>query len=81
MKKLLLALFILLLIFIAYLFYNVYNFKSSQLEVDAIEATPIPEGAVSRYVEAISIRTISFEDEADFDSTQFIKFNEFLEGY
>ena len=81
MKKLFLALFILLILFIAYLFYNVYNFKSSQLEVDAIEATPIPEGAVSRYVEAISIRTISFEDEADFDSTQFKKFNAFLEGY
>ena len=81
MKKLLLALFILLLLFVAYLFYNAYNFKSSQVEVDPIAATPIPDGAVDRFVEAISIRTISFEDEADFDSTQFRKFNEFLEGY
>lgn len=81
MKKLLLGIFILLLLFIAYLFYNVYNFKSNQLQVDPVEITPIPEGAVDRFVEAISIRTISFEDEADFDSTQFRKFNEFLEGY
>lgn len=81
MKKLFLALFILLLLFVAYLFYNTYNFESTQLEVDAVELTPIPDGAVDRFVEAISIRTISFEDEADFDSTQFKKFNEFLEGY
>jgi len=79
MKKLFLALFILLLLFIVYLFYNVYNFKSTQLEVDPVAVTPTPEGAVDRYVEAISIRTISFADEADFDSTQFKKFNTFLE--
>lgn len=77
MKKLILAFFILLLIFIAYLFNNAVNFKSAQLEVEPIAATPIPDGAVDRFVEAISIRTISFEDEVDFDSTQFIKFNEF----
>lgn len=79
MKKLLLALFILLLLFIAYLFYNAYNFKSAQLEVDPVAITPIPDGAVDRFVEAISIRTISFENEEDFDSTQFKKFNTFLE--
>jgi len=81
MKKLLLALFLLFILFVAYLFYNAINFKSVQLEVDPVEASPIPVGAVDRFVEAISIRTISFEDEADFDSTQFKKFNEFLEGY
>jgi len=81
MKKLFLAIFILLLLFVAYLFYNTSNFKSTQLEVDPVAVTPIPDGAIDRYVESISIRTISFEDEADFDSTQFKKFNEFLESY
>ena len=56
MKKLLLALFILLILFIAYLLFNTYNFTSAQLEVDPIAATPIPDGAVDRFVEAISIR-------------------------
>ena len=79
MKKFLLALFILLILFVAYLFYNVLNFKSNQLQVEPVAIHAIPEGAVDRYVEAISIRTISFEDEADFDSTQFRLFNTFLE--
>ena len=39
----------------------------------------VPEGATERMAEGISIRTVSFENEADFDSTQFGLFNDFLE--
>ncbi len=80
MKKILLTLFVLLLIFIAYLFFNVYNFTSNQLAVEGIEKVPTPVGAVDRFVEALSFRTISFEEEADFDSSQFKQFNLFLEN-
>lgn len=80
MKKLLLVFLLLLLIFVAYLFYNAYNFKSSQYQTDPVELVTIPDGAVDRFAEAISIRTVSFADEADFDSIQFRKFNLFLEN-
>lgn len=78
MKKLLLTLILLFLLFIVYLLFNTFTFSSNQLEVAAIEKVATPEGAVQRFVEAISIRTVSFEDEADFDSTQFQLFNDFL---
>ena len=54
------------------------TFKGSQLEVAPVEMVAVPEGAVDRFTEAISIRTVSFEDTADFDSIQFEKFNQFL---
>ncbi len=79
MKKILLTILVLVIIFIAYLFYNVYNFKSTQLQVEPLELVSVPDGAVDRFVEAISIRTVSFEEETDFDSIQFKKFNRFLE--
>ncbi len=49
------------------------------MEVDAVEVAPTPSGAVGRMAKAISIRTISFESESDFDSIQFRLFNQFLE--
>ena len=78
MKKALFYFFILILLFIAYLLFNTFTFNSSQLEVAVVDKVPVPAGAAQRFVEAIAIRTVSFEDEVDFDSTQFRLFNEFL---
>jgi len=78
MKKFLLAFILLILLFIVYLLFNTFTFSSNQLEVNPVEKVDIPKGAVQRFVEAISIRTVSFENEADFDSTQFQLFNDFL---
>ena len=78
MKKALFYFFILILLFIAYLLFNTFTFNSSQLEVAVVDKVSVPAGAAQRLVEAIAIRTVSFEDEADFDSTQFRLFNEFL---
>lgn len=78
MKKILFTLFILTLLFVGYLLFNTFTFSSNQLEVTAVEKVDTPKGAVDRFVKAISIRTVSFENEADFDSTQFQLFNQFL---
>lgn len=78
MKKFLLAFIILILLFLAYLLFNTFTFSSNQLEVAAVEKVGTPKGAVDRFVKAISIRTVSFENEADFDSMQFQLFNHFL---
>jgi carboxypeptidase PM20D1 len=58
--------------------FNAYNFKPNQLEVAAVEKVAVNPNAVDHITEAISIRTVSFADKADFDSTQFRLFNEFL---
>ncbi len=78
-KKTFLAILILLFISILLLLINTFRFKSSQIIVEAIKPIDINESAVQRFEEAISIRTISFADEIDFDSTQFYAFNQFLE--
>ena len=78
MKKFFLAFILLFLLFLAYLLFNTFTFSSNQLAVSAVEKVATPEGAVQRFVDAIAIRTVSFENEADFDSTQFQLFNEFL---
>ena len=54
------------------------GFKAEHIEEELVEKVEIPSGAAIRMAEAISIRTVSFENEADFDSTQFQLFNDFL---
>jgi len=78
MKKSFLTFILLIALFIAYLLFNTFTFSSNQLQVSEVEKVEIPEGAVDRFVKAISIRTVSFENESDFDSTQFRLFNQFL---
>ena len=78
MKKIFITLLVAFVLLTLFLLFNVWRFQSKQLQVEAIPKSPIPEGAVDRFVEALSIRTISYEDEADFDSTQFRQFNTFL---
>jgi len=58
--------------------YNTYNFKADHTATDPIEKVAISSGAAARMAEAIAIRTVSFENEEDFDSTQFQLFNKFL---
>ena len=48
------------------------------MEVDPIDGISVSDDAVDRFVEAISYRTISFQDVEDFDSSQFNLFNQFL---
>lgn len=79
MKKILLYLLLAIVLFLAYILFNTLTFTSSQMKVDAIATVPTPEGAVDRMIKAISIRTVSFESESDFDSIQFRLFNQFLE--
>jgi carboxypeptidase PM20D1 len=78
MKKILILLLLLILVLLAIVIFNTINFKPSQSKVEAVEKIEIRDGAALRLAEAISIRTVSFEDEADFDSTQFQLFNSFI---
>ena len=79
MKKILLGLLILILIVLAFMLYRTFNFSSNQLEIDPIEKFAVNQKAKENFAEAISIRTVSFADPADFDSTQFDLFNDFLQ--
>ena len=80
MKKFFLLLIFFLLLTLVFILYNTYKFKpnNSGVKVELVERSQIPIGAVERMTEAIAIRTVSFENEADFDSIQFQLFNNFL---
>ena len=78
MKKFFKIIGLLLVLFVAYILFKTFTFTSQQLEVDPVAKIAVPEGAVSRLSEALKIKTISFEDEADFDSAAFEAFNQFL---
>src|SRR5437870_2807321 len=78
MKKLLLALLLFIVIFIAFLAFQTVIFKSRQLHIPVIPKVEISDSAKVHLSRAIQIKTISPENPADFDSVQFYKFREFL---
>lgn len=78
MKKILLAVLLVLILIVCFIIFNTLTFKAEEFEVEAIQKHPVAEDAIDNMAEAISIRTISFENEEDFDSTQFDLFNKFL---
>lgn len=78
MKKFFKFLGLALLLFIAFILVKTFSSTSQQLEVAAIEKIDIPDAALTRFTEALRIKTISHEDPADFDSSAFDNFNALL---
>lgn len=80
MKKLLLGLFTVLVLLIAYLLFNTFTFKSKQMEIEPVAQVAIAEQAIEHLQTAIQLKTISHEKPEDFDSIQFELFNSFLKN-
>lgn len=79
MKKFLLALGLLLLLFLAFLAFRTVTFKSRQLAIAPVEKTEISDSAKFHLSQAIQIKTVSPENPSDFDSAQFQNFLQFLQ--
>ena len=77
-KKILFLFLGAILIFIAYLVFNTLNFKSKQLSYEPIEVIEVNPTSKVNFSNALKIRTVSPENEEDFDSTQFDNFSSFL---
>ncbi len=80
LKKALLLLLSLLVIFIIYLGFNTLNFNSTQIQHSPINNINLDKSSISNFSKAIKIKTISPENSVDFDSIQFYKFNAFLKN-
>lgn len=82
--KLIKKLFLLILfglVFIAvYVLYTTFATESRQIKVEAIENPVLESDIMKNFSEAIQIQTVSPEDLKDFDSIQFVKFNNFLDS-
>jgi carboxypeptidase PM20D1 len=77
-KKTFLVLIVALLLFIAYLLFNTFNFDSKQLSVSPITPVKADSEAIDNFAKALQIKTVSPENIAEFDSIQFQNFNDFI---
>lgn len=78
LKKTLLLLLGLFLIFLAYLVFNTINFKSTQVSFKPIDILEISPTSMDNFSKALRIKTVSYENKEDFDSIQFKNFSSFL---
>jgi len=79
LKVLLLLFLIIILITTGYVLFNTFTVASKQIVAEPIEKIDISDAAVSNFVKAIQIQTISPENIAEFDSVHFNRFNNFLQ--
>ncbi|WP_215225240.1 M20 family peptidase [Echinicola shivajiensis] len=77
-KKIFFILLTALFIVLAYILFNTFTFKSTQVTISPVEKMGINPSSIENFSKAIQIKTISPENELDFDSLQFRQFAEFL---
>ena len=80
LKKVLLLLVSVILVFGIYLVFNTLNFKSTQINSEPIEVIELNSSSLENFSKAIKIKTISPENAIDFDSIQFQHFTSFLKN-
>jgi len=80
MKKIGLSLLVVLVLFIGFILVKTLTFTSNQFQVALIEKADISDSSIERLQQALRLKTISFENEEDFDSTQFEAFNQLLKN-
>lgn len=78
LKRGLLFLLAILTIFVAILLYNTFGFESRQLSAKPAPSISLDPSAVSHFSQALQFKTVSTDDPADLDSTQFRGFAQFL---
>lgn len=78
MKKIIATLLVGGLFLLLFMGYNTLKFKSQQWQVEEVALTEVNPQAINRFAEALRLKTISPEEEADFDSLAFYQFNALL---
>ena len=79
MKKILLAILLLLLIFIGIIAIKTINAPNLQSKITAIPAPALSDDALKHFQQSISYQTVSYGDVSLWDSLPFIAFRKFLE--
>jgi len=77
-KRILLLVLVCLLALSVVLLFNTFQFKSKQISVEPVASPEVAPLAIQHLQEAIRYKTISNENQALFDSTQFYGFHRFL---
>jgi hypothetical protein len=74
MKKILLAILLLLLIFIGIIAFKTINAPNLQSKITAIPAPALSDDALKHFQQSISYQTVSYGDVSLWDSLPFISF-------
>ena len=80
LKKVLLSILGLLLIFVCYLAFNLFNFETKQLIIEPISKIEISNTAITHLSEAVQIKTVSSDNTAEIDFSEFDRFTNYLEN-
>lgn len=78
LKKILLLLLAIVGLLAVVVLFNTFTFKSRQIEVAHTPAPPADTSSIRHLQEAIQIKTVSFTDTTQIDTTQFRAFHSFL---
>jgi len=78
MKRILKLLTLGFLLLGSVLIFNTLRFNSIQSEIEAIPILPIHSDSLQRFSTALTYKTISHENDRDFEADEFIAFNQFL---
>ena len=79
MKKILLAILFLLIIFIGFIAFNTITAPNKQRKIEASALPILPDAALKHFQQSITYQTISYGDPAKWNSVPFINFRHFLE--
>jgi len=78
LKKFLLFLGLAILLFLAYLVFNMLTFKSKQITVDPISKVEVPVTASENLATSLKLKTVTYEEGLAIDSLEFGAFSNFL---
>ena len=78
MKRIFQTLVLGLVLLLLFTGYKTLTFTSRQIQVGTIDLIPVEDQVIDRFAQALTIKTISPENESDFDSLAFFQFNDYL---
>lgn len=78
LKRIILSGLLALAILVSIILYNTFTFKSTQDSVKSVPAPELTEQNIQHFQKALSFKTISYGNAAQWDSSQFIGFRDFL---
>ena len=78
MKRIFQTLVLGLVLLLLFMGYKTLTFTSRQIQVGTVDLIPVEDQVIDRFAQALTIKTISPENESDFDSLAFFQFNDYL---
>lgn len=77
-RKLLLGILAIVAILAIYVLVRTFTFTSESIAVESVQPIEVPERAIARFQKSLTYRTISYFEEEQRDTAEFLRFHQFL---